>query len=234
MKKTLFTLVLLFTAFSSLPLTAQTDSVTTDTTVVDEIEAFSDTTQNDTSGVSSVYVDDDNFPFDDSDSFDSDDLKSLLDGVTGAQIASMLFVLFVLLIIFVVSPIAIIGLILWFIYRNRKDRIRLAEMAMKNGQPIPDEVASPLKPQTDNEVWEKGVRQTFLGIGLTVLGIWIGKLGIILGLLVLCIGLGNLFIVHNARRNSMPGEDGTRSDNERPQSRDDVFRDLQQHDGAGS
>ena len=93
-------------------------------------------------------------------------------------------------------------------------------------------MASPLKPQTDNEVWEKGVRQTFLGIGLTVLGIWIGKLGIIIGLLVLCIGLGNLFIVHNARRNSTPGEDGMQADDQRPQSRDDVFRDLQKHEGA--
>ena len=49
---------------------------------------------------------------------------------------------------------------------------------------------------------------------------------------MLCIGLGNLFIVHNARRNSTPGEDGMQADDQRPQSRDDVFRDLQKHEGA--
>ena len=230
MKKSLIALVLLTATISSLPLMAQTDTVKVDTTQVDEIEVYSDTTQNDTASVIAepVDADDDNFPFGSSNGFDNV-IESIGDSSLGFGV--MLFVLGVLFIIFVVSPIAIIGLILWFVNRNRKERLRLAEMAMKNGQPIPDEVANPLKPETNNEVWERGVRQTFLGIGLTALGLWIGKLGIVLGLLVLCIGLGNLFISRNGRRSPWGGDDQTGTDKgEQPQSREDIFRDLTTQD----
>ena len=230
MKKSLIALALLTAAFSSLPLMAQTDTLKVDTTQVDEIEVYSDTTQNDTASVivEPVDVDDDNFPF--GNSSDMDTVFESLEN-TPFGFATIILVLGVLFIIFVVSPIAIIGLILWFVNRNRKERLRLAEMAMKNGQPIPDEVANPLKSETSNEVWERGVRQTFLGIGLTALGLWIGKLGIVLGLLVLCIGLGNLFIARNGRRTPWGGDDQTGADKgEQPQSREDIFRDLTPRD----
>lgn len=231
MKKSLIALVLLTAAFSSLPMTAQTDTLKVDTTQVDEIEVYSDTTQTDTAGVTVVPVDDaddDNFPFG-----SSNDVNSVFDvlGDGAFNIGWIILCLGVLFIIFVVSPIAIIGLILWFVHRNRKERLRLAEMAMKNGQPIPDEVASPIKPESNNEIWERGVRQTFLGIGLTALGLWIGKLGIAFGLLVLCIGVGNLFIARNGRRSPWSSNDTTvDGSSERPQSREDVFRDLDTHD----
>ena len=202
MKKKLFAMMLLPAVFTFIPMSAQTDSQTTDTTKVDEIEAFSDTTSQDTSAIVIPPVPlDDAFDFGDID----DDFLSDNHGFfeiwqkNGEGIMGMFFVLAVLIILFVLSPIVIIGLILWFIYKNRKNRMRLAEMAMKNGQPIPDELVS-IKPKTEGEVREKGVRQVFLGIGLTFLLGWAaGKIGAGIGILVLCIGLGNLLIAKTAK-----------------------------------
>lgn len=204
MKKATFTLTLLLAVFSFLPLVAQND-----TTRIDEIEVFSDTTSIDsTSAVvipPSPLDDDFDFPgFDDDFFSDSHSLHNVLQDSVGG----MIFVLAVLFIIFVLSPIVIIGLILWFIYKNRKNRMRLAEMAMQNGQPIPDELVK-TTPDTNDEVRQKGIRQVFLGIGLTfLLGFVAGKIGAGIGVLVLCIGLGNLIISREAKEKddkSLPG-----------------------------
>lgn len=206
MKTRLFTTMLLSAVFTFLPMTAQTDSLTADTAHVDEIEAFSDTTSNDSSSVVVPPIPlDDDFDFDDDDFFNSSHGFHAFWENGGEGVMGMFFVLAVLFILFVLSPIVIIGLILWFIYKSRQNRMRLAEMAMKNGQPIPDELVS-TKPATDGDVREKGVRQVFLGIGLTFLLGWAaGKIGAGIGILVLCIGLGNLFIAKTAKEKKNTG-----------------------------
>lgn len=190
--------MLLCATFTFLPVAAQTDSLAADTTHVDEIEAFSDTTSLDSSsvGIPPVTFDDD--PADD-DFFDATGFSGFWEHGVGEEVTGMFFVLAVLFILFVLSPVVIIGLILWFIYKNRQNRMRLAEMAMRNGQPIPDELVS-ARTQTDGDVRQKGIRQVFLGIGLTFLLGWAaGKTGAGIGILVLCIGLGNLFISRSAK-----------------------------------
>ncbi len=169
-----------------------------DTSAQDEVEAFSDTTQTDTSGVVSVtQVGQGQFPFDDED-FVS--VNSVLEDLDLGALAGMGFVLLILLILFVLAPVLIIGLILYFVYKNRKQRMRLAEMAIKNGQPIPQEIVDTPKP-ADDDLRSKGIRQVALGIGLTFfLGWMIGDIGAGIGILVLCIGLGNLVIARNARK----------------------------------
>lgn len=193
--------MLLTAVFTFLPMAAQTDSLAADTSHVDEIEAFSDTTSQDSSsaGLPPTPVGNDFDDFDEDEFFDIKGVSGLWengrDGIEG-----MFFVLAVLFILFVLSPIVIIGLILWFIYKSRQNRMRLAEMAMKNGQPIPDELVS-TKAQTDDDVRQKGIRQVFLGIGLTFLLGWAaGKIGAGIGILVLCIGLGNLLISRSATK----------------------------------
>ena len=84
-------------------------------------------------------------------------------GVEGMM--GMTFVLMVLVIIFVISPVLILAVLFFFIYKNRKQKMKLAEMAMKQGQPIPDELLTESK-STDDDLWQKGLRQTFLGVGL--------------------------------------------------------------------
>ena len=193
-------MMLLLATFTFLPMVAETRSQTTDTTKVDEIEAFSDTTSLDSSAafIPPTPIDDEFDGFDDDEFFESNGFSAFWNN-GGEGVMGMFFVLAVLFILFVLSPIVIIGLILWFIYKNRQNRMRLAEMAMKNGQPIPDELVG-TKPATDGDVREKGVRQVFLGIGLTFLLGWAaGKIGAGIGILVLCIGLGNLFISRSAK-----------------------------------
>ena len=192
--------MLLSAVFTFLPMAAQTDSLAVDTSHVDEVEAFSDTTSLDSSTaiIPSMPIDNDFDGFDDDEFFDNKGFSALWEN-NGEGIMGMFFVLAVLFILFVLSPIVVIGMILWFIYKSRQNRMRLAEMAMKNGQPIPDELVS-TKPASDGDLREKGVRQVFLGIGLTFLLGWVaGKVGAGIGILVLCIGLGNLLISRSAR-----------------------------------
>lgn len=206
MKKTLFTLFLLLAIFAIVPSAAQTDSISDGTTPPDEIEAFSDTTS--LADGDDMYDDDDSYAGVDDDAYDDDDFfqsggfsfHTIMKDMDGEDIMGMFFVLAVLLIIFVISPIFIIGLILWFIYKNRKDRMRLAEMAMQHGQPIPDELM-PRPAEEDVDVRQKGIRQVCLGIGLIFfLGWAAGKIGLGIGVLVLCIGLGNLLIARSNKR----------------------------------
>ena len=122
-------------------------------------------------------------------------------GNFGAEgLMGMAFVLMILMIIFVFSPVLIIGLVLFFIYRNRKQKMRLAEMAMKQGQPIPDQLLVEHK-ESDDELWKTGIRQTFLGVGLLAFfGYLDSTLGIGIGILVAVIGLGKLTIVKTSNR----------------------------------
>lgn len=205
MKKRLLAFVLMLTVTTSLPLNAQTDSLTTDSAQVDEIEVYSDTTQNDSAAAVPVPVDaDDDFPFG-----NSQDTLSILDNFDMKDLGGMLFVLAILFILFVLAPLTILGLVLWFVYKNRKDRMRLAEMAMKNGQPIPDELVGKT-PDTTDDLRAKGIRQIFLGIGLIFLLGWAAsKVGAGIGIVVLCIGLGNVLI---ARSHKNKVDDGLTDD----------------------
>lgn len=111
------------------------------------------------------------------------------------EMMGMTFVLVVLLIIFVIAPVVILALLFFFINRNRKQKMKMAEMAMKQGQPIPDELLVDHK-ETNDELWQKGLRQTFLGVGLLAFFGYVGStLGVGIGILVTVIGLGKLAIV---------------------------------------
>jgi len=116
--------------------------------------------------------------------------NSLFDGMMG-----MVFVLTILLIIFIIAPVVILAVLFFFIYKNRKQKMKLAEMAMKQGQPIPEQLLTE-HPETNDELWQNGIRQTFLGVGLLAFFGYLGSnVGIGIGILVTAIGLGKLVIV---------------------------------------
>ena len=207
MKTKLFSIFLLLAAFTFIPSMAQTDSLGDGSTPPDEIEAFSDTTSSQPGSVVAPPVPvgpdfDDFFDDDDDGPVNGMMFNSFWDNMDGNSFMGMFFVLAVLIILFVISPIVIIGLILWFVYKNRKNRMRLAEMAMQNGQPIPDDLM-PRTAETSDDVRQKGIRQVCLGIGLTFfLGWVVGKIGAGIGILILCIGLGNLLIARSSNNDS--------------------------------
>ena len=173
------------------PQPQQTELV--DSTSKNGVEAFSDTT----STASTPTAADDNFPFDDEDDYVvTTNLDRFFDhfGVMQTGLAGMFFVLIVLLIIFVLSPLLIIIAVFYFVNKNRKDKMRLAQMAMQQGQPIPDQLLKEQSPVGDEE-YKSGIRQCFVGVGLMIF-LWFaaGEVGFSIGALVFCIGLGKLIV----------------------------------------
>ena len=173
------------------PQPQQTELV--DSTSKNGVEAFSDTT----STASTPTAADDNFPFDDEDDYVvTTNLDRFFDhfGVMQTGLAGMFFVLIVLLIIFVLSPLLIIIAVFYFVNKNRKDKMRLAQMAMQQGQPIPDQLLKEQSPVGDEE-YKSGIRQCFVGVGLMIF-LWFaaGEVGFGIGALVFCIGLGKVIV----------------------------------------
>ena len=122
-------------------------------------------------------------------------VNDIFDNIGFDGMMGMSFVLAIILIIFVISPLGILAVLFFFIYKNRKQKIRLAEMAVRQGQPIPDQLITEHQ-DSDDELRKKGIRQTFLGIGLLAFFGYTGStLGIGIGILVTVIGLGKLAIV---------------------------------------
>ena len=112
----------------------------------------------------------------------------------------MIMSIVIIFIMFVLAPVFIIIAIFYFVNKNRKERLKLAQMAMEKGQPIPDELLKERAAQIDDDDYQKGLRQMFTGIGLAIfLGIVAGKVGFGIGALVFFIGLGKWFIARQSR-----------------------------------
>ncbi len=210
MKRILITMTLLLTLGMSLEATAQRHRHTPDTLLSDStgqngIEAFSDTTAIDSMSTTTTTT---TYSTSYSRSYDiqadnwRDFAKSILASVDGDDVAGMLFVLGILFILFVLAPVLIIIALFYFIHRNRKEKIRLAQMAVEQGQPIPDQLLND-QPANVDEEYQKGMRQCFVGVGLMIfLGYAAGNIGFGVGALVFCIGLGKVFASKTAGRKS--------------------------------
>ena len=176
------------------PRTEQVDSTKTK----DAIEAFSDTTKNAEDAEDDAYIAKSNVRI-----YSDDDVKGVFEQVFGGHEAEIFpaiaIVLGILFILFVLFPIIIIIGVVFIINRRRKERLKIAQMAMDKGQPIPDHLFKEEAVETTND-YQSGVRQIFTGIGLAIfLGLIIGKVGVGIGALVFFIGLGKWYIAREAR-----------------------------------
>ena len=208
MKKILFTMALLLTLSMGMQAAGQKHRHTprneqVDSAKNDAVEVFSDTTSVDSVTVTKhkgkVTVTTHTSPWSTNTStyeIDDDDFGSmvsqLFSEMRGKDLAGMFFVLCVLLIIFVLAPVFIIIALFYFINKNRKDKMRLAQMAMQQGQPIPDKLLEEQVGSGDED-FKKGMRQCFIGVGLMIF------LGF--AALVFCIGLGKIVAVKMAQKN---------------------------------
>ena len=216
MKKGLFTLALLLTLTMGLQAAGQKHRHTprqeqVDTTDNGGVVVFSDTTSSDTVTVTKhnakFTVTTHTSPWSSNTTtyeLDDDDIGNMISNVfsemKGRDIAGMFFVLCVLLIIFVLAPVLIIIALFYFINKNRKEKMRLAQMAMQQGQPIPNQLLNE-QPADADEEYQKGMRQCFVGVGLMVfLGYAAGQVGFGIGALVFCIGLGKVFAAKTAQK----------------------------------
>jgi len=183
--------------------TPRTEQVDTTQNKQDAIEAYSDTTSTDTAS----YSNGGSVTWQQSDSLSDEDARVLreafggLGGIFGSGIALGMVAL---VVIFLLLPLLIIiGIIaiFYFVNKNRRERYKLAQMAIQNGQPIPGEI---LKQQstTMSDDYQAGIRQMCLGVGLAIfLGIMIKEVGVGIGALVFFIGLGKWYIARQNRNN---------------------------------
>jgi uncharacterized membrane protein len=176
------------------PRTEQVDSTKNNP---DAIEAFSDTTA--VSSTSDAADEDEQQVI----QYSTEDARGVLheifSGLDDTAIAGMIFAAFVLFLLFVLAPILIICAVFYFINRNRKDRIKLAQMAMEKGQPIPEDLLKEKVHNVDRADYQTGLRQMFTGVGLAIfLGIVVGDIGFGIGALVFFIGLGKWYIARQA------------------------------------
>ena len=192
------------------PRTEQVDSTKNNQ---DAIEAFSDTTSADSEDAEDdKYITQRHRTTTYTTSSDVKELKEVMEGVGGIFGPMMAVGIVTIVVIFFLLPLLIIIAIFYFVNKNRKERYKLAQMAIQNGQPIPDDI---LKNQTSSSMsgndYQTGVRQMFTGVGLAIfLGIIIGKVGIGIGALVFFIGLGKWFI---ARQNGDMGNNDPLNNN---------------------
>lgn len=170
----------------------------------DAIEAYSDTTATNNANA------DDN----DNDSgyrhhvvYEGEDAERVVSGIfgdmDGAAFMGLLIPILAIVCVGFLLPVILVLLVFYFINRNRKEKYRLAEMAIKNGQPIPDALLKESKNDDwDSTSYNAGLRQMFTGVGLAIfLGIVAGEVGFGIGALVFFIGLGKWYIARQDRNN---------------------------------
>ena len=190
--------------------TPRTEQVDTTKNNQSTIEAFSDTT------ATAKDAEDDQYTYSRGTTYSRSDVqeaKEVLDSVGDLVSSGMIIGIVAIVVIFLIAPILIIFLIFYFVNRNRRDRIKLAQMAMQNGQPIPDDVLKGTENMAaiDANDYTSGLRQIFLGIGLAIfLGIVAGKIGFGIGALVFFIGLGKVVI---AKKSGFTGNDPLNNSN---------------------
>ena len=192
---------------------ARTEQVDSTKDKQDAIEAFSDTT----SSAASEDAEDDQYISHRhrttyTTSSDVKELKEVMESVGGIFGPMLAVGIVAFVVIFFLLPLLIIVTIIYFVNKNRKERYKLAQMAIQNGQPIPDDILkSKLSSSSQGSDYQTGVRQMFTGVGLAIfLGIIIGKIGIGIGALVFFIGLGKWFI---ARQNGDMGNNDPLNNN---------------------
>ena len=179
--------------------TPRTEQVDTTKNNQDTIEAFSDTTN----ATNAEDAEDDQYiESRRTTTHQVSGFPDFFNHLDGKDVAGMIFVLLVILIMFLAAPIGIIIAIFYFVNRNRREKYKLAQMAMQNGQPIPDQLLKENAAMNKDD-YDTGLRQMFTGVGLAIfLGIIIGKLGIGIGALVFFIGLGKWYVARQAKENA--------------------------------
>lgn len=152
------------------------------------------------------------------------------------------YIVAIVFIIFIGAPISILIMILYFINRNRRDRIRLAEKAIEHGQPIPGTeriVYREAKPKAerrctsaprsaaerkeytyDEDLRTRGIKHLAIGLGLMVccLTFWNNDFFGGIGFLIACFGAGQYYMARSTKK--VVEEKAKEKTKEKPESED--------------
>lgn len=186
------------------------------------IVVFSDTASMDTAGLSvgggvnmlGFWNDENAFK----DINDPIALFAYLAEIGGLTSVILSFFFLLLLIVLALLPVIIVGLIIYFILKNRNERYRMFEKAMENGRPLPNDFMD-RKFSGDDLIWRKGIRNIAIGLGIVVFGFIVSASffrGV--GCIILIYGIGQAVIARtsagkNSRRNY---DDDMKDINDRP------------------
>ena len=207
MKKILLSLVAVMLLGSAVPMEAQRHRHTPRTAVVDDnkddngIEAYSDTSSTVQSIDTTAYdANADADDINDSNRFDpsrfSDPFSWFAFLGTSGFVGILITVLLIgVVLLFLFMPLIIVLLIIRYLVRRHNDRVRLAEKAMEQGQPL-GESEMPLNKKSPDYLWRRGVRNVSIGAGLALFLWFLGADSLVgIGLLVACLGVGQMFMV---------------------------------------
>lgn len=207
MKKILLSLVAVMLLGSTVPMDAQRHRHTPRTTVVDDtkddngIEAYSDTSSTAQPLDSTAYsTSDDADDINDSNRFDPSRFSDPFSWFAFLGTSGFVGILLTILLLgvgllFLFMPLIIVLLIMRYMVRRHNDRVRLAEKAMEQGQPI-SEGEMPLNKKSPDYLWRRGVCNVSIGAGLALFFWFLGADPLVgIGLLVACLGLGQMFMV---------------------------------------
>ena len=207
MRKILLSLVAVMLLGSAVPMEAQRHRHTPRTAVVDDnkddngIEAYSDTSstvQMADTAHSNAYSTP--LSVDDSNRFDpgrfSDPFSWFAFLGTSGFVGILLTILLLGVgLLFLFMPLIIVLLIIRYLVRRHNDRVRLAEKAMEQGQPL-GESEMPLNKKSPDYLWRRGVRNVSIGAGLALFFWFLGADPLVgIGLLVACLGVGQMYMV---------------------------------------
>ena len=219
MKQLIYSITMLLTLASTLQVTAQKHRHSTTTTVVNPAATATVTTTTtanatpatapvvaDTAGVEAfsdtTTVADDSLTYSQRRNYHvnvTTPLDDVFGRIDGGDIVGMVFIVCIVAIMFLLAPVLITAAIFYFINKGRKDKLKLAQMALQNGQPIPEQLMPDAPVKKPSLMYEynlrSGIKQAFLGVGLMILlGIIMRWFGVGIGALVFFIGLGKVVI----------------------------------------
>lgn len=125
-------------------------------------------------------------------------LKDLIGiGVLGVFVAIIAIVAMIFLSIL---PFVFFGLVVYLIVKNHNDKQRLARAALMSGRPIPQNLVKEVV-ETDDEMWRRGLKNVFLGLGIAVLCYCLGANSLAgIGWLLLICGVGQAVIAKTSSR----------------------------------
>lgn len=119
----------------------------------------------------------------------------------GAGFGGIMLALLILLVILLVflSPLIVVYLIYRLLKSLHNDKVRLTEKAIASGRPIAKSSSTTVYGSTDQELWNKGVKNVALGLGLIMLfGFWVAYALCGIGALIMCLGIGKMVIARTS------------------------------------
>ena len=119
----------------------------------------------------------------------------------GAGFGGIMLALLILLVILLVflSPLIVVYLIYRLLKSLHNDKVRLTEKAIASGRPIAKSSSTTVYGSTDQELWNKGVKNVALGLGLIMLFAFWGAYALCgIGALIMCLGIGKMVIARTS------------------------------------